>query len=277
MATLSFYNEGKYNDGIYNLSASGTGFFSVNMNGQNSYFARSEFPSALGLDNNWTISFWVNLSLNTEASTIFSTSSEQGQNLIQLSVDPLERVIDNSFTPATKGNLITLLKGPDGTIIKHVKWQDFIREDLWTHGAVTYSGGDMKAYVFGEPLSSGVVFADTSGTVSMTDDPPRKIFYGTTPAGSQATISGNIGHLATWSTALSQEEVLEIATDGFPLDLTTTSGNYLSNFSLRMYYRPGEDELDMGKDYSGNDLDLTEIKNVTVADRDFDVPDQGGL
>jgi hypothetical protein len=44
-----------------------------------------------------------------------------------------------------------------------------------------------------------------------------------------------------------------------------------------MYYRIGEDELEMGKDFSGNDLGLPDIKNVTVDDRDFDVPDAGGL
>lgn len=277
MATLSFYNEGKYNDGIYNLSSSGTGFFSVNMNGQNSYFARSEFPKALGLANEWTISFWINAGITKETTTIFSTTAEKGQNEIRLTVDPLERVIDNAFVAPSFGNLVTLLKGPDGTIIQHVKWESFIRSRLWTHGAVTYSGGNLKAYAFGDPLTSGVIFTDTSGTVGMTDDPPRKIFYGTTAAGSVATISGAIGHLATWSTALSPEEIQEIADDGFPLDLTTTSGNYTSNASLRMYYRPGEDELEMGKDYSGNDLGLPDIKNVTVADRDFDVPDAGGL
>ncbi len=278
MATLSFYNEGKYNDGIYNLSASGTGFFSVNMNGQNSYFARSEFPKALGLADEWTISFWVNLDQNKEGTVIFQTTAEKGQNAIQLTIDPLENVIaNNSFIPPAFSNLITLLKGPDGTIIQHVKWEEFIHEDLWTHGAVTYSGGDIRAYVFGSPMTSGVIFTQTSGTVGMTDDPPRKIFYGSTAEGTIATISGAIGHLATWSTALSQEEIQEIADDGFPLDLTTTSGNYTSNASLRMYYRPGDDELEMGKDYSGNDLGLPDIKNVTVDDRDFDVPDAGGL
>jgi hypothetical protein len=277
MATLSFYNEGQYNDGIYNLSASGTGFFSVNMNGQNSYFARSEFPKALGLADEWTISFWVNMGVTKETTTIFSTTAEKGQNEIRLTIDPLENVIDNSFVAPTFGNYVTLLKGPDGTIIQHVKWEDAIRSRLWTHGAVTYSGGDMRAYSFGSPLSSGVIFTDTSGTVSMTDDPPRKIFYGATAAGNVATISGAIGHLAAWNTALSPEEIQEIADDGFPLDLTTTSGNYTSNASLRMYYRIGEDELEMGKDFSGNDLGLPDIKNVTVDDRDFDVPDAGGL
>jgi hypothetical protein len=276
MATLSVYNEGKYNDGIYNLSASGTGFFSVTMNGQTQYFAKSDMPQALGLYDEWTIAFWIKFQQTPEARTIFSTSGPAGENLIQLTMDPISQTIDNTFTEPRFSSIATLLKGPDGSIIKHVKWGPFAREDEWTHGAITYSGGDLTVYASGISVPSGTSFVNVSGT-SMTDDPPRAIYYGTDPAGNVATISGNIGHLGTWSTALSQEEVAAIADLGFPLDLTTTSGGYASNASLRMYYRPGEDETDFGRDYSGNNQDLDKIRDTDLDDLDFDVPDQGGL
>lgn len=276
MATLSFYNEGKYNDGIYNLSASGTGFFSVNMNGTSQYFARSDYPQALGLDDEWTLSFWIKFQQARETQVIFSTGGDGGRNLIQLTIDPMSNVIDNTFADPAFSNLVTLIKGPDGSIIKHVKWGDFARENQWTHGAVTYSGGDMHVYAAGVALTSGVNFVSISG-VQMTDDPARKIFYGADPEGAIATISGNIGHFGTWSTALGQSEIQQIYDSGFPLDLTTTSGNYTSNVSLRMYYRPGEDETDFGRDYSGNSQDLDKIRDTDIDDLDFDVPTQGGL
>jgi hypothetical protein len=276
MATLSFFNEGKYNDGIYNLSASGTGFFSVNMNGTSQYFSRADFPKALGLDDEWTVSFWVKFKANPESQVIFSSAGSRGENGIQISIDPLEFVIDNTFSAPTLSNLVTLIKGPDGSIIQHVKWETFARTGEWTHGAVTYSGSDMTVYAAGTAVASGVNFVSTSG-ISMTDEPPRNIFYGANWEGDVATISGNIGHLGTWSTALSPEAVQQMYDSGFTLDLTTTSGSYTSNASLRMYYRPGEDETDFGKDYSGNDQDLDKIRDTDLDDLDFDVPTQGGL
>lgn len=269
MVTLSKYNDGVYNSGIYNLAVSGTNIVSLTANGTNQFLSASEFKT-LGINNAWTLSFWIKPSGNAETSAVFEMAGLREQNQFKLTFDPIPFAPISDFAARAKANIVTQIKGSEGTIIKHIKWQDFALDDEWIHGAVTWDGADLVVYASGIALSSGVNFINTSGT--MDDSEPRKIFYGGTIAGTVSTVSGNLGHLGLWGSVLSQPEIQEIADLGFDLNLTTASGNYTSSASLVAYYKPGEDSGDVGADFSGNAFDLDKSQNFDSDSIVQDVP-----
>lgn len=258
MVELSKYNDGVYNEGIYNLTISGANSFSLTANGTNQFFSTRDFQS-VGVANAWTLSFWIKPSGNAETSAVFEMAGVREQNQFRLTFDPLPFAPISDFAARAKANIVTQIKGSEGTIIKHIKWEDFALDDEWIHGAVTWDGADLVVYASGIALSSGVSFVNTSGT--MDDSEPRKIFYGGTIAGTVSTVSGNLGHLGLWGSVLAQPEIQEIATLGFDLDLTTNSGSYTSSASLQAYYKPGEDADALGFDYSGNNRVLDKDQN----------------
>ena len=236
------YNEGIYNDGIYN------------------------FPINLEIANEWTLGFWVKPKPFKEFGAIFSVGEIDKKNTIIISTTPV------SSTAGITSELRVLIKGEDGTIIKHYGWGGWFQTDTWTHTFLQWDGTDLIANHDALVATTGVALADASG--SMSDFPPRKIFYGTTAAEELASFSGTIGHFGMWGSLLDPSEFSTVVSGGFGMDLTTSSGSYVSQDSLQHYWKPGEDSGNIGKDFvvSGTALDLDTEVGIVPADIVTDGP-----
>jgi hypothetical protein len=259
MVTLSVYNEGVYNDGIYNLAVSGTSA-SIELDGKNQYLGTYE-PASLGIANTWTLGFWAKPLSNPEHTAIFSTASHRRTNEIDVFTTPIAR--ESQLHGKRPASLRVMIKDASGTTLKHFGWGDFFRTDEWTHAFIQWDGTSLTAYKDGVLTTTGVVLTNVTGT--MTDE-SRQIFMGSAVAGVTATFSGILGHFAVWDSILSPAEMPIVVSGGFDMDLTTTSGAYVSTGSLKHYWRPGLDDTNIGKDYavSGtNPIDLTKEHNIT--------------
>ena len=236
------YNSGIYNEGIYN------------------------FPINLEIANEWTLGFWVKPKPFKEFGAIFSVGEIDKKNTIIISTTPV------SSTAASLSELRVLIKGEEGTIIKHYGWGGWFQQDTWTHTFLQWDGTDLTANLNALVATTGVALADDSG--SMGDFPPRKIFYGTTAAGKLASFSGTIGHFGVWDSLLDPSEFGTVVSGGFGMNLTTSSGSYVSQDSLRHYWKPGEDSVNIGKDFvvSGTARDLDKQRGITSADIVTDGP-----
>jgi hypothetical protein len=236
------YNWGVYNNGIYN------------------------FPVNLEIANEWTLGFWVKPKPFKEFGTIFSVGEIDKENTIIISTTPV------SSTATSLSELRVLIKGGDGTIIKHYGWGGWFQTDTWTHTFLQWDGTDLTANRDAIVSTTGVALTDASGT--MGDSPPRKIFYGTTAAGELASFSGTVGHFGMWNSLLDPAEFVTVVSGGFGADLTTSSGSYVSQDSLQHYWKPGEDLGNIGKDFvtSGTALDLDKGRGITTDDIVTDGP-----
>ena len=236
------YNFGVYNNGIYN------------------------FPINLEIANEWTLGFWVKPKPFKEFGAIFSVGEIDKKNTIVISTTPV------SSTASVTSELRVLIKSSEGTIIKHYGWGDWFQTDTWTHTFLQWDGTDLTANHDALVATTGVALADVSG--SMSDVPSRKIFYGTTAKGELASFSGTIGHFGMWDSLLNPSEFGTVVSGGFGMDLTTSSGSYVSQGSLQHYWKPGEDSGNIGKDFvvSGTALDLATERGITPADIVTDGP-----
>ena len=236
------YNEGIYNDGIYN------------------------FPINLEIANEWTLGFWVKPKAFKEFGAIFSVGEIDKENTIIISTTPV------SSTAEVTSELRVLIKGSEGTIIKHYGWGRWFQTDTWTHTFLQWDGTDLTANLNALVATTGVALTDASG--NMSDVPARKIFYGTTAAGELASFSGTIGHFGMWGSLLDPSEFGTVVSGGFEIDLTTSSGSYVSQDSLQHYWKPGEDPVSIGKDFvaSGTTLDLDKERGIVPADIVTDGP-----
>ena len=236
------YNAGIYNDGIYN------------------------FPINLEIANEWTLGFWVKPKSFKEFGTIFSVGEIDKKNTIVISTTPV------SSTAGVTSELRVLIKGEEGTIIKHYGWGGWFQTDTWTHTFLQWDGTDLTANRDALVATTGVALTDASG--SMGDSPPRKILYGATAVGELASFSGTIGHFGMWNSLLDSSEFGTVVSGGFEMDLTTSSGSYISQDSLQHYWKPGEDLANIGKDFvaSGTTLDLNKERGITLDDIITDGP-----
>ena len=241
-STFGVYNTGVYNNGIYN------------------------FPINLEIGNTWTLGFWVKPKPFKEFGTIFSVGEIDKQNTILISTTPV------SSTATSLSELRVLIKGAEGTIIKHYGWGGWFQQDTWTHTFLQWDGTDLTASRNALVTTTGVVLADASG--SMGDFPSRKIFYGTTAEGVLAAFSGTVGHFGMWDSLLGPSEFGAVVSGGFAMDLTTSSGSYTSQDSLQHYWKPGEDSTNIGKDFvaSGTTLDLNKQRGITTDNIVIDSP-----
>lgn len=236
------YNFGVYNNGIYN------------------------FPINLEIANEWTLGFWVKPKPFKEFGTIFSVGEIDKENTIVISTTPV------SSTATTTSELRVLIKGSEGTIIKHYGWGGWFQTDTWTHTFLQWDGTDLTANHNALVATTGVVLTDAPG--SMADFPPRKILYGATAVGELASFSGTIGHFGMWNSLLAPSEFGTVVSGGFGMDLTTSSGSYVSQDSLQHYWKPGEDSGNIGKDFvaSGTTLDLDKERGIIPDDIVTDGP-----
>lgn len=268
MITLSVYNEGVYNEGIYNLSVSLSGtLVSVQLDGKGQYLGRFD-TNNLDITNTWTLGFWAKSSAYKEHMSVFSTASIRGENEINVSSTPVPQTIQPlGGRPA---ELRVTIKDADGTTIKEYGWGGFFRDSDWTHVFLQWDGVDLDAFRNGIITTTGVFFVNVTGTMS--DVPERKIFYGASIAGTTATFSGVLGHFGMWSSLLSTAEMATVVSGGFDIDLTTTSGSYVSTATLKHYWKPGAEPTNIGQDFAG-DLDLNKLRNITSENTVPEVPE----
>lgn len=260
MVTLSVYNEGIYNEGIYNLTLSGN-FASIELDGKQQYLGTLE-PSLLSIANTWTLGFWAKPLHNKEHMAIFSTASPRRTNEIDVFSTPISPELPTQGkTPAS---LRAMVKDASGTTLKHYGWGDYFQTDVWTHVFLQWNGTNLNAFKNGILTTTGVVLTNVTGSLS---DVQRQVYYGSAVAGVTATFSGILGHLAIWDSVIGSSEMPVIVSGGFDMDLTSTSGTYVSTSSLKHYWKPGLDSEEIGKDYSvsGTLVPLNKLRNITDA------------
>ncbi len=244
--TFGVYNAGIYNRGIYN------------------------FPINIEIGNVWTLGFWVKPRGYKEHGTIFAMGDKEGKNEILISCTPVP--FESPVLGKRPAELRVQIKDANGTTIKHYGWGNFFQADIWTHTTVQWDGTTLNAFKNGLVTATGVVVADNSGT--MADFPGRKVFYGSSVAGEFATFSGIVGHFGMWNSTLSGSELETVVSGGFDVDLTIASGSYTSQEDLRHYWKPGDDNINLGKDFttSGTPLDLDRQRNLTPDNIILDAP-----
>jgi len=123
------YNFGVYNNGIYN------------------------FPINLEIANQWTLGFWVKPKAFKEFGTIFSVGEIDKKNTIVISTTPV------SSTAEVTSELRVLIKGSEGTIIKHYGWGGWFQTDTWTHTFLQWDGTDLTANLNAFVATTGVALA----------------------------------------------------------------------------------------------------------------------
>lgn len=244
--TLDVYNAGIYNDGIYN------------------------FPLNLRIADAWTLGFWTKPGANKEHATIFSVGDKDGKNEIRVSTTSVP--VETPILGKRPAELRVLIKDFEGTTIKQYGWGDWFQTEVWTHTFLQWNGLDLIAYKNAFLTTTGVVLVDVSG--AMGDSPARKIFYGSTAAGNFATYSGIMGHFGMWDEILDLAELETVVSGGFASDLTVASGSYTSQGNLQHYWKPGDDNTNLGKDFttSGTPLDLDKQRNLTTDNIISDAP-----
>ena len=230
--TIRVYNEEVYNFGVYN------------------------YPPILDtIENKWTIAFWVRPLEHKEHAAIFSMRTTDASNEIRISTTPI------SAQQEVSSEMRVLIKNAEGSIIKHYSWPDWFQNETWTHTTVRWYGTTLDAFTEGLTTTTGVNFVNTSGDMSATD---REMYYGSTNPGSFATFSGVLGHFGIWDLVVGSEELPTIVSGGFSIDLTVSSGSYTSQDNLKQYWKPGDDPLNLGKDFSifGPAFDLEKEREV---------------
>ncbi len=245
---FSIYNADNFNDGIYNLA---------------------QFN--LRISNLWTLAFWAKPRNYKEHAIIFSVGESDDQNEIRISTTPVSE--ERKVFGKSPSEIRVLIKDKNGTIIKHYSWPDWFRTEEWTHTAIEWDGTNLEAFKNALPTTTGVVFVNVSGTML---DSSRRIFYGSTVTGDRATFSGTVGHFGMWNSLLTAEELGTVVSGGFATDLTLTSGTYTSSGTLQHYWRPGDDPINIGKDFAttvtGSTFDLNKERNVNNANIVVDEP-----
>lgn len=241
--SLGVYNLGIYNEGVYN----------------------SPIGTSIGIRNEWTLGFWIKPNASKEFGTILMVGERDQPNEIRIETAPVP-------VGTVPTQLHVLIRGADGTVIKHYAWGDWFTDDAWTHTFVQWDGVQLSASKDSISKVPNVQLTDDSG--NMSDTPARKIFYGTTPGGTIATFSGGVSHLVMWNTVLEPEELITVFSGGLGMDLLTASGSYISEGALPHWWKPGEDLANIGKDFasSGTLLDFTAVRNITTANVVGDVP-----
>jgi hypothetical protein len=265
MPTLSFYNEGAYNDGIYNLTNSGTQA-AITLDGRTQYLGRSDVNS-LGIANTWTLGFWSKPFANKEHATFFSTASSSDENRIDVLTTPIPA--ETNILGKRNAELRVMIKDADGATIKHYTWPDWYQDEVWTHTFLQWDGTDLDAYKDGLITATGIAFVNASG--SMSDVPDRKVFYGAAAGGVFATFSGVVGHFGMWDSILAPGELETVVSGAFNIDLTTSSGGYTSSASLQHWWKPGFDQNNIGEDFGGS-LNLNKLLNIDETNITTDIP-----
>ncbi len=178
-------------------------------------------------------------------------------------------------TPIPQGTrtaeLRVLIRDVDGQVIKHLGWGDWFQQDSWTHTTIQWNGSELSTRKDSLVTNSGVVFTDSSG--NMSDIPAREFFYGGTRNGTLPTFSGIVGHLGIWESILGDDELSVVFSGGLDMDLTTSSGSYVSQGNLRHYLKPGGDPSNIGKDFvTSGTLDLDKLRDITTDNIIIDSP-----
>lgn len=262
--TLSFYNESFYNDGKYGLTSSGTQA-ALTLDGRTQYLSRAD-KNSLGIADTWTLGFWAKPYANKEHQTFFSTATRRDTDRIDILSTPIPQETNtHGKRPSELRMTITDL---DGNIIKHYSWPDWYRDQEWTHTFLQWDGTDLNAYKDGVLTSTGVVFVNSSGTMS---DSERSVFYGAAATGVFATFSGVLGHFGMWNSLLTLAEMVEVVDAEFGIDLTTVSGNYVSAANLQHWWRPGFNAGNIGEDFAGS-LNLNKLQNIDADAITTDTP-----
>ena len=138
-------------------------------------------------------------------------------------------------------------------------------DNLWNDAVFTWDGTNLKVYLNGHEVVTNLTKSvDNAGT--MGDLKELAISATTTPA---AAAKQTWYSMACWSTVLTAAEVLAIHNtgNGNTFDLEADSGDYASSATLTNWWKPGEDEDDLGEDYVSGKATLDLMNNAANIDK----------
>jgi hypothetical protein len=215
---------------------------SIDFNGTDE---RMDGTSTIGIANTWTISFWMKrtggdsiMSIGFAVSGIVfrGASGIVDVKLGSVSGSPF---LDQGFGATTSG---------------------------WAHIVATWNGTTFRLWS-NDSESAQSPHVPGAGSLS---DGSREVSLATAPFPGDSMFAGRMGHVAIWSTVLTDDEITKVYTDGFDINLTYDQGDYASASTLVRYWRPGAQSGDIGQDYEGS-LDLA-LNNISAADIVTDSP-----
>ena len=143
----------------------------------------------------------------------------------------------------------------------------------WHHIGLTFDGQFVKLYIDGLLDVNGDVngVIDTGSTGNVINHSSVGITVGASTS-TLKFLDGYHDDLATWSSALTDAEVLAVYNNGSVLDISSDSGNYSSSSNLTGWWRMGDDDsLPTITDNSTNSNNGT-TANISISDISTDVP-----
>ena len=143
----------------------------------------------------------------------------------------------------------------------------------WHHIGLTFDGQSIKMYIDGLLDVNGDVngVIDLGSTGNTITHSSNNMIVGASTSNAKF-LDGLHDDLSTWSSALTDAEVLAIYNSGSVLDISTDSGNYASSSNLTGWWRMGDDDtLPTITDNSTNSNNGT-TANVSISDISTDVP-----
>ena len=194
-------------------------------------------------DTSFSIATWIKIRADLGGGTGGDTYFQQGQNSdgngIRLGVT-LQGRPSASFLGAGNG----LESGSENSITA----------GNWYHIVTTFnlSTKSLKIYLNGS----------LHGSMTTTDAPTdlntgaQGMFLGSNRGTNSGVIDGFMDEFAVWTTELSADAVADIYTTGASVDLTSATGDYTAQGSLKVYYKMNEGTGTVVQDSTSNDLDI---------------------
>ena len=135
-----------------------------------------------------------------------------------------------------------------------------IQADTWYHIVFTFDNSspyERKIYRNGALLGSNNAGGAVSDTHLESDgSTPTTLYIGANRPGSSANFDGYLDEIGIWNTVLSADAIEDIYTTGASVDLTSATGDYTAQGSLKVYYKMNEGTGTVVQDSTSNDLDI---------------------
>ena len=168
---------------------------------------------------------------------------QQGQNLngkcLQLGITDAGKYYASFF-------------GAGGTVESD---EDEIETGNWYHLVTTFNSSTRSLKIY----RNGSLGASATMTAALSDvdgGTQAGMFLGSNRGTNSSVTNGNMDEFAVWTVELSAAAVEDIYTTGASKDLTSATGDYSAQGSLKVYYKMNEGTGTVVQDSTSNDLDI---------------------
>ncbi len=206
----------------------------------------SPFNDDIGLDNRWSMMFWINPAIHDALTEQIIQLETQGSTNSEMTVS----VGPDFFNPGDQRGVRVHLWDINNISFKDLIWLDRLPDLAWSQLIVTFDGdavGD-PLLVYIDRVDIGApdqVNADIPGT--MEDVAARRI-----DISNNNTYSGLMHQVAFWNVVLTPAEIAALGSAR--AILTEDFGAYVSGADCLHWYKFAEDETSIGRDYGNGEL-----------------------